>query len=105
MIHKTIAITIGLALVLVAVISAVPLTQQKAYAAVGSPGVGSNGGCGTGAILHTFKLQSRQPKQQLRAVALSYRYVFPRNAKASLLSGWSNSVKCNPVLVAIFLLF
>jgi hypothetical protein len=45
MIHKPIAITIGLALVLVAVISAVPVVQQKTYA-VGSPGVGSSGGNG-----------------------------------------------------------
>src|SRR5215467_14002305 len=47
MIHKTIVITIGLALVLIAVISTVPVTQQMVYAA-GSPGVGSNGGSGVG---------------------------------------------------------
>ena len=46
MIHKTIVVTIGLALVLAAVISAVPMSQ-KTYAA-GSPGVGSTGGSGSG---------------------------------------------------------
>ena len=46
MIHKTIVVTIGLALVLIAVISAVPM-QQMVYAA-GSPGVGSVGGSGSG---------------------------------------------------------
>ena len=48
MIHKTIAITIGLALVLIAVISTVPMIQQKVYAQAGSPGVGSVGGSGSG---------------------------------------------------------
>ena len=47
MIHKKILVTIGLALVLTAVISAVPLTQQKVYAQ-GSPGVGRIGGNGSG---------------------------------------------------------
>jgi len=50
MIHKTIVVTIGLALVLIAVISAVPVTSQKTYAQAGSPGVGSNGGSGTGGL-------------------------------------------------------
>jgi len=49
MIHKTIVVTIGLALGVIAVISAVPMTQQLVYAA-GSPGVGSNGGSGTGSF-------------------------------------------------------
>jgi hypothetical protein len=42
----TIPIAIGFTLVLSAVISAVPISQ-KAYAQ-GSPGAGSNGGCGAG---------------------------------------------------------
>jgi len=46
MIHKTIVITIGLALVLITVMSAVPMSQ-KTYAA-GSPGVGTVGGSGSG---------------------------------------------------------
>ncbi|MFZ0514751.1 MAG: hypothetical protein WAM14_24320, partial [Candidatus Nitrosopolaris sp.] len=44
---KSITITIGVALVLTAVVSAVPMVQQKTYAG-GSPGVGSNGGAGVG---------------------------------------------------------
>ena len=47
MIHTPIGITIGLALVLIAVISAVPMTQQKVYAQ-GLPGVGRIGGDGSG---------------------------------------------------------
>jgi hypothetical protein len=47
MMYKTIAVTIGLALALIAVISAVPMTQQLVNAQAGTPGVGSNGGSGS----------------------------------------------------------
>lgn len=47
MVYKSIAITIGLALVLIAVITAVPMIQQKVYAP-GSPGAGGVGGSGSG---------------------------------------------------------
>jgi hypothetical protein len=50
MMYKTIAITMGLALVLIAGISAVPVIPRKAYASgTSGSGGGGSGGNGTGA--------------------------------------------------------